>query len=44
MFCNTYILFFELSFFGLSSKLETDQASQPLAPPCPPNLAQKDKE
>ncbi len=25
-------------------ELETDQISQPPAPPCPPNLAQKDKE
>jgi hypothetical protein len=31
-------------FFGLGSKLETDQAFQPLAPPCPPNLTQKGKE
>jgi hypothetical protein len=30
-------------FFGLSSELETDQASQPLAP-CPLNLAWKNKE
>jgi hypothetical protein len=33
-----------LIFFGLGSKLETDQVSQPPAPPCPPNLARKDKE
>jgi hypothetical protein len=26
MFCNTYILFFELSFFYLGPKLETDLA------------------
>ncbi len=44
MFCNTCILFFELSFLGLGSELETEQASQPLALLCPPNLAQKDKE
>jgi len=25
--------------FGLGPKLETDQASQPLTPPCPPNMA-----
>jgi hypothetical protein len=25
--------------FGLGRKFETDQASQPPAPPCPPNLA-----
>ncbi len=35
------ILFY---FFGLGSELETNQVSQPLAPPCPPNLARKDKE
>jgi hypothetical protein len=28
----------------LVPKLETNQVSQPLAPPCPPNLAWKDKE
>jgi hypothetical protein len=44
MFCNTYILFSELSFFGLGSKFEIDQASEPSAPPCPPNLARKEKE
>ncbi len=44
MFCNTYILFFELSFLGLGPELETEQASQPLALLCPPNLARKDKE
>jgi len=44
MFCNTCILFFELSFLGLGPELETEQASQPLALLCPPNLAQKDKE
>jgi len=44
MFCNTYILFFELSFLGLGPELKTKQASQPLALLCPPNLAQKDKE
>jgi hypothetical protein len=37
-------MFFELSFFGLGPKLETDQTSQPPTPPCPPNLAQKYKE
>jgi hypothetical protein len=41
---DTYILFFKLSFFGFGPELETDQASQPLPPPCPPNLARKDKE
>jgi len=44
MFCNTCILFFELLVLGLSPELETEQASQPLALLCPPNLAQKDKE
>jgi hypothetical protein len=44
MFCNTYILFFKLSFFSLGLELEIDQASQPSAPPCPLNLARKDKE
>jgi hypothetical protein len=44
MICNTCILFFELSFLGLGSELETEQASQPLALLCPPNLVRKDKE
>jgi hypothetical protein len=44
MFCNTCILFFELSFLGLGPELETEQASEPLALLCPPNLAWKDKE
>jgi len=44
MFCNTYILFFELLFLGLGPELEIEQVSQPLALLCPPNLAQKDKE
>jgi hypothetical protein len=44
MFCNTCILFFELSFLGLGPKLETEQASQALALLCPRNLARKDKE
>jgi hypothetical protein len=44
MFCNTCILFFDLSFFGLGSEVESDQAPQPLALLCPPNLARKDKE
>jgi hypothetical protein len=38
------ILFFDLSFFGLGPELESDQAFQPLAFLCPPNLAWKDKE
>jgi len=44
MFCNTCILFFDLSFFGLGPEVESDQALQPLAFLCPPNLARKDKE
>jgi hypothetical protein len=44
MFCNTRILFFDLSFFGLGPEVESDQAPQPLALLCPPNLAWKDKE
>ncbi len=44
MFFNTCILFFQLSFFGLGPEHEFDQAPQPLALLCPPNLAQKDKE
>jgi hypothetical protein len=44
MICNTCILFFELSFLGLGPELKPEQASQPLAPLCSPNLAQKDKE
>jgi hypothetical protein len=44
MFCKTCILFFELSFFGLGSELESDQAPQPVALLCPLNLARKDKE
>ncbi len=31
-------------FFGLGSDLETDQAFQPLTPPCLTNMAWKDKE
>ncbi len=44
MFCNTCILFFDLSFFGLGPEVESDQVAQPLALLCPPNLARKDKE
>jgi hypothetical protein len=44
MFCNTCILFFELSFLGLSLELETEQASQPFALLWEPNLTRKDKE
>jgi hypothetical protein len=38
------IMIFLKIFFGLGPELETNQASQPPAPLCPPNLAQKDKE
>ncbi len=38
MFCNTCILFFDLSFFGLSPEVESDQALQPLALLCSPNF------
>jgi len=44
MFCNTCTLFFDLSFLGLGSELETEVAFQPLALLCPPNLVRKDKE
>jgi hypothetical protein len=44
MFCNTYILFFDLSFIGLGPEIESNQAPQPLALLCPPNLARKKKE
>ncbi len=36
--------FLIFSFFGLGSEVESDQAFQPLAFLCPPNLALKDKE
>jgi len=44
MFCNTYILFFDLSFFSLGLEVEFDQAAQPLALFCSPKLVRKDKE
>jgi len=44
MFYNTCILFFYLSFFGLSLEVESHRALQPLALLCPPNLVRKDKE
>jgi hypothetical protein len=31
-------------FFGLGLELETDDAFQPSAPPCPLNMVQNDKE
>jgi len=44
MICNIYILFFDLSFFGLGPKVQSDKAALPLALFCPLNLARKDKE
>ncbi len=38
------VMIYFFIFFDLSLGLETNQASQPLALPCPPNLVQKDKE
>jgi hypothetical protein len=43
-FLNYKVMIYFLIFFNLGPELEIDQVSQPLAPPCPPNLAQKDKE
>ncbi len=44
--CFAILAFYFLNFhfLGLGPELETEQASQPLALLCPPNLAQKDKE
>ncbi len=39
MISNVCIMFFDLSFFGLGPEVESDQATQPLALLCPPNLA-----
>jgi hypothetical protein len=44
MFCNTCILFFDLSFFGLGPEIKYEEAPEPFALLCPPNLARKDKE
>jgi hypothetical protein len=38
------VMTFFFIFRGLSLELDTNQAFQPLAPPCPPNMARKDKE
>jgi len=38
------VMIFLKIFFDLGSELETDQAFQPPTPPCPPNMARKDKE
>jgi hypothetical protein len=43
-FFNYKVMIYFLIFFDLGPKLETDQVSQPPAPPCPLNLARKDKE
>jgi len=43
-FFNYKIMIYFLIFFYLSPELEADQVSQPPTPPCPPNLARKDKE
>jgi len=37
-------MFYFFIFFGLGLELETDQVFQPSTPPCPANLAWKDKE
>jgi len=37
------VMIFFFIFLGLGPELETDQASQSLAPLCPPNMARKDK-
>jgi hypothetical protein len=38
------VMIYFLIYFGLGPEPKTDQAFQPPAPPCPPNLVQKDKE
>ncbi len=43
-FLNYKVVIYFSIFFGLGLELETDQVFQPSAPPCPPNLARKDKE
>jgi hypothetical protein len=43
-FFNYKVMIYFLIFFGLGPELEIDQVSQPPTPPCPPNLARKDKE
>jgi hypothetical protein len=43
-FLNYKVMIYFLIFFYLGPELETDQVSQPSTPPCPPNLARKDKE
>jgi len=43
-FFNYKIMTYFFIFLGLGLEFETDQASQPLTPFCPPNMARKDKE
>jgi len=43
-FFNYKVMIYFLIFLNLGLELETDQVFQPPAPPCPPNLARKDKE
>jgi hypothetical protein len=43
-FFNYKVMIYFLIFFYLGLAFETDQVSQTPAPPCPPNLARKDKE
>ncbi len=43
-FFNYKVMIYFLIFFYLGPKLETDQVSQPPAPPCPPELVRKEKE
>jgi hypothetical protein len=43
-FFNYKVMIYFLIFFYLGPEFETDQVSQPPAPPCPLNLARKDKE
>jgi len=43
-FFNYKVMIYFLIYFGLSLEPKTDQAFQPPAPPCPPNLVWKDKE
>jgi len=43
-FFNYKVMIYFLIFVYLGPELETNQVSRPSAPPCPPNLARKDKE
>jgi hypothetical protein len=42
-FLNYKIMIFFWIFFGLGPELKTNEVFYPSAPPCPPNLAWKDK-